>query len=107
MNEPNPNPPMKPLISASDFLEVANQTMHERGKTYDNHESADKERSMGRTIAAFNSITGYDLTESDGWLIMLLLKQVRQRSSTGYHEDSALDSVAYAALLAESLQEEG
>ncbi|HQR82927.1 MAG TPA: hypothetical protein PK283_08475 [Thiotrichales bacterium] len=31
------------------------------------------------------------------------LKQVRQWSTEKYHHDSALDSVAYAALLAESL----
>jgi hypothetical protein len=74
--------------------------MQERGKTYD---SDGGERSMGKTIAAFNAITGRDLSEQDGWLLMLLLKQVRQWSTTQFHQDSALDSVAYAALLAESL----
>lgn len=58
---------------------------------------------MGKIIVAFNAITGRDLTEQEGWLIMLLLKQVRQWSTEQYHHDSALDSVAYAALLAESL----
>ena len=87
-------------VCAKTFLQRALITMEERAKTYDSEEG---ERSMGKTIAAFNAITGRDLTEQEGWLIMLLLKQVRQWSTEQYHHDSALDSVAYAALLAESL----
>jgi len=85
---------------APDFLTQALDTMNERGKTYDSKEG---ERSMEKTIIAFNAITGNKLLEEEGWLLMLLLKQVRQWSSDKPHEDSALDSVAYAALLAESL----
>jgi hypothetical protein len=88
------------IPSAEFYLKSALATMQERGKTYD---SDGGERSMGKTIAAFNAITGRDLSEQDGWLLMLLLKQVRQWSTTQFHQDSALDSVAYAALLAESL----
>ena len=88
------------MVCAESFLQTALITMEERAKTYDSDEG---ERSMGKTIAAFNAITGRDLTEQEGWLIMLLLKQVRQWSTEQYHHDSALDSVAYAALLAESL----
>ena len=91
------------METASDFLTTAFNVMEERGKTYDN---SDKERSMSATVKAFNAITKRDLTESEGWLFMLLLKQVRQFSNEKYHEDSALDSVAYAALLAESLSNE-
>ena len=75
--------------------------MVDRGKTYD---SKDGERSMEATIKAFNAITNNHLTEADGWLIMVLLKQVRQWQTPEYHKDSALDAVAYSALLAESLQ---
>lgn len=88
------------MVCAETFLQNALIEMEERAKTYD---SDGGERSMGKTIAAFNAITGRDLTEQEGWLIMLLLKQVRQWSTEQYHHDSALDSVAYAALLAESL----
>jgi len=96
---------------ASDFLAEAKKTMEERGKTYDSNKiigydsegAQSAERSMGKCIKAFNNITGKDLSESEGWLIMLILKQVRQFSKEEYHEDSALDSVAYASLLAESL----
>jgi len=86
--------------TALSFLCNAGEIMKERGKQYD---AEDGERSMGKTVAAFNSITGRDLSESDGWLLMLILKQVRQWQTDDFHEDSAIDSVSYAALLAESL----
>ena len=90
-------------MDAYGFLRTASETMKERGKTYDNSE---KERSMGATIKSFNAVTGRDLTESEGWLLMVILKQVRQYSQPDYHKDSALDSVAYSALLAEALEKE-
>lgn len=92
------------MPEAQSFLREAAVTMDERARTYDQREGG--ERSMARTVAAFNAITGRDLTESDGWLLMLLLKQVRQWSAPAYHHDSALDAVAYSALLAESLSRE-
>lgn len=87
-------------LSASGFLTEACQTMADRGQQYD---QPDGERSMGRAIAAFNAISGLDLTESDGWLLLQLLKDARQWSRDSYHHDSALDCVAYAALKAEAL----
>ena len=60
---------------------------------------------MGRTVAAFNAITGRDLTESEGWLIMSVLKQVRGFTRSGYHEDSHNDLIAYTALMAEAKSE--
>jgi hypothetical protein len=38
---------------------------------------------------------------------MLVLKQVRQQQAPGFHADSALDAVAYAALLAEAQAKAG
>jgi len=62
------------------------------------------ERSAGPTVLAFNAITGRNLTESEGWLFLQLLKDVRQWSNPNeYHPDSAIDSVAYAALKGEAL----
>jgi len=87
------------MIEAKEFLEDAVAVMVERGKTYDNPQG---ERSMEKTVTAFNAITGKQLNEADGWLLMLLLKQVRQHQKNGFHLDSAQDSVAYAALLAEA-----
>jgi len=91
------------LIKASDFLTHAKNIMQERAEQYD---SPAGERSMASTIEAFNAITGRELSESEGWLLMLLLKQVRQWQTDTYHDDSAVDSVSYAALLAESLANE-
>ena len=90
------------VIGSVRFLEEAAGLLSERGKEYD---SPTGEKSAGKTAQAFNAITGKDLSESEVWLILLLLKQVRQWSQPGYHEDSAKDSVSYAALLAESLEE--
>ena len=90
-------------LSAEEFLLESAKTMAERGKTYDTH--GEQERSMGKTIKAFNIITGNNLKESDGWLIMELLKNVRQWTNEPYHHDSALDGVAYSALKAEALMD--
>src|SRR5574343_1260067 len=87
-------------LSAPDFLKRAADLMVERGKQYD---SPDGERSMERTVTAFNAITGHKLTEAEGWLLMQCLKDVRQWQRTEYHPDSAEDGIAYAALKAEAL----
>jgi len=99
-------PAPQPKLTASQFLQEADDVMMQRGVTYDKQNGGKSERSMDRTIKAFNEITGRDLKESEGLLLMLLLKQVRQSSTIGYHADSALDSVAYSALLAEALSNE-
>lgn len=87
--------------TADAFLQNAIDLLRERGKQYDQPSG---ERSMGKTVAAFNAITGRDLSEAEGWLLMLLLKQVRQWQTCEYHKDSAEDSVSYSALLAEALE---
>lgn len=96
-------PVAKPVLApttAPEFLTHAKTLMDERGKTYD---AAGGERSMGKTVAVFNIITGQHLSESEGWLLMQLLKEVRQWSSPTFHRDSAEDAVTYAALKAEAL----
>lgn len=88
-------------MKATEFLQAAIDTQAERGKQYDSPEG---ERSMGRTVQAFNAITGRDLTEAEGWLLLQVLKDVRQwQNPEKYHHDSALDGVAYASLKAEAL----
>lgn len=86
-------------MKAQEFLSAAANHMHARAKTYD---TAEGERSMAKTVQAFNAIVGADLTESEGWLFMMLLKAVRLTQRATYHADSAEDLVAYAALLGES-----
>lgn len=88
-----------PAVKAPELLGKAAALMHERGKTYDEPEG---ERSMGKTVAAFNAITGRDLTESEGWLLMCVLKSVRAAARKEPHRDSLEDLIAYAALMAEA-----
>lgn len=84
--------------TAPEFLAQAKAHMEDRAATYDNPEG---ERSMGKTIEAFNAITGKNLTETDGWLLMTLLKAVRANQGE-FKSDNYEDLTAYAALLGES-----
>lgn len=81
------------------ILQTASNHMRDRAATYDKPEG---ERSMGKTVEAFNAVTGRDLSESEGWLLLQILKDVRLFQRPGYHADSAEDCVAYAALKAEA-----
>ena len=96
---PDASVDVKILPTAPDLLSKATQHMKDRAATYDKPEG---ERSMGKTVQAFNAITGRDLKESEGWLLLQLLKDVRLFQRPGYHADSAEDCIAYAALKAES-----
>ena len=87
----------EPTMTASDFLGAALNHMEDRASTYDNPTG---ERSMGRTVEAFNAITGHKLTEEHGWLLMCLLKQVRSQQGK-YKSDNFEDLTAYAALMGE------
>ena len=84
-------------VTAASILTAALGHMEDRAKTYD---APDGERSMGKTVAAFNVITGNNLTEEAGWLFMEILKQVRSQQGN-YRADSYEDLVAYAALRGE------
>ena len=105
---------MSGKICVYDALEAllrAENLLAERGRTYDAtfgeapHEA--RERSMARTVAAFNALHGTQLTEAQGWSFMLCLKLVRLFCAPGFHADSADDAVAYAALLGEGKAREG
>lgn len=86
-------------MKAQEFLSQAAKHMADRAATYD---SPDGERSMEKTVAAFNALAGADLTESEGWLFMMMLKAARLTQRATYHADSAEDLVAYAALMGEA-----
>lgn len=88
-----------PLAEAPELLGRAARHMHDRASVYDKPEG---ERSMGRAVQAFNAITGHNLTESEGWLLLQVLKDVRLFTRSEYHADSAEDCIAYAALKAEA-----
>lgn len=88
-------------MSAIDVLELAGQIIGQRGKDYDR---ADGERSGSRVADAFQAITGKPFTAAEVYLVLQLVKDVRQWQRPRYHEDSAIDCVAYAALKAEALE---
>lgn len=89
--------------TAPQLLNKAATIMEQRGQQYDKPEG---ERSMGKTVAAFNIITGRNLSESEGWLLLQLLKDVRDRQRVNAHQDSLEDCIAYAALKAEARMSE-
>lgn len=91
------------VASAPALLARAAEHMADRAATYDKPEG---ERSMGTTVIAFNAITGRDVTEAEGWLLLQLLKDVRLFQRSGYHADSAEDCIAYSALKAEAKSRE-
>ena len=91
------------IASAPALLARAAEHMADRAATYDKPEG---ERSMGTTVVAFNAITGRDVTEAEGWLLLQLLKDVRLFQRSGYHADSAEDCIAYSALKAEAKSRE-
>lgn len=88
--------------TAPDLLQAAARHMSDRAATYD---APQGERSMARTVTAFNALTGQHISEAEGWLLLQLLKDARQRPD--YHADSAEYCIAYAALKAEALAREG
>jgi len=92
-------------MSADKLLADAAQIMQERAKQYD---SPTGERSMGKAVAAFNAVTGNKMTEAEGWLLLQLLKDVRQWTTPQVaHVDSLQDCIAYAALKAECIINQG
>jgi len=85
--------------TAPQLLNKAASIMEQRGEQYD---KAGGERSMAATVAAFNAITGLDMTEANGWLLLALLKMVRDNQREVPHVDSIEDLVAYASLYGEA-----
>ena len=92
-------PSLFPAVHAPELLGRAARHMHDRAATYD---TLGGERSMGKAVTAFNAITGHNLSESEGWLLLQVLKDVRLFTRSEYHADSAEDCIAYAALKAEA-----
>lgn len=102
-----PKPP-----TAEHIMQEAIKTMAERGKTYDTQDKlatfsdeypAPVERSMGKVVSMFNTLTGHTLTEEQGWDFMVLLKLAR--ASNGYKADNFVDGAAYFGLAGECAAE--
>ena len=87
------------MTTAPQLLNKAATLMDQRGKQYDKPEG---ERSMAATVSAYNAVTGQQMTEANGWLLMALLKMVRDNQRNAPHKDSIEDLVAYASLYGEA-----
>lgn len=86
--------------TAPSLLKRAADIMDERGRQYD---KPGGERSMAQCVAAFNAITGRDITEEEGWLMLAVLKMVRYYQNPAVpHRDSVEDLIAYSALFGEA-----
>ena len=91
--------------TAQDLMRKGIDIMEARAKEYD-ATLPKGERSIARVVCAFNAITGHELKESEGWLFMQLLKDVRLFSAKGWHFDSGVDAINYTALMAEARKRE-
>lgn len=93
-------------IHPARVLREAAATVEQRGIERDTGGGEQpQERSMARTVAAFNALTGRDLSEREGWLFMQILKASRAIASAAncrYNEDDYLDGAAYVALASEA-----
>ena len=86
------------MLKAADVLKAGAMHMEDRAATYD---APNGERSMAKTVEMFNTLTGYELSEEDGWSLMIILKMVRSRQGN-YKLDNYEDGAAYFALAAET-----
>jgi hypothetical protein len=77
--------------------------MDDRAAAYDEPSG---ERSIAKVVGIFNLFHGTELTETQGWHFMQIVKDVRFFTANGFHRDSAEDAIAYAALKAEAKQGE-
>lgn len=84
--------------SAFDFLNTAAGHMENRASTYD---APGGERSMGKVVEMFNTLTEWKMTEEEGWLFMCLLKIVRSQQGD-FRADNYEDGAAYMALAGET-----
>ena len=87
-----------PVIAAHGILQNAAAEMLDRAASRDTPKG---ERSMGRCVKAFNAMFGTELTETQGWQFMELLKMARSVGGE-FRLDDFTDGVAYAALAGES-----
>ena len=83
--------------TAHSFLEKGVQHMKDRAVQRD---SEDGERSMKACVDAFNAMFGHNLTETQGWQFMVLLKMSRSRNK--FNTDDYEDAAAYTGLAGEA-----
>lgn len=85
-------------MKAYECLNQAQSEMQDRAATYDKPQG---ERSMANTVAMFNALTGFELSEEQGWKFMCCLKLVRSEQGT-FKADNFIDGAAYFGLAGET-----
>lgn len=90
--------------SASHLIDLANKIREDRGTEYEKEKK--EENSFAAVAAAFNAITGKNLSPAEVALLLQILKDVRQWAKPRFHKDSAVDCINYAALKAKLLFEQ-
>ncbi len=91
-----------PNVSAPDILTAGAKHMSDRAALRD---APSGERSMNRAVSAFNALEGVNLTETQGWRFMAVLKHARATQGE-FCLDDYEDWAAYAALAGESAANE-
>lgn len=89
-------------IPAHQFLESGVKHMKDRASQRD---AENGERSMRKCVEAFNALEGTNLTETQGWRFMVMLKMARSTAGA-FTADDYEDMVAYAGLAGESASQE-
>lgn len=82
---------------AAGFLKEAQEAMELKAKLRDTPKG---ERTAEQIANVFNAITGHELTETDAWTFLLVLKLVRSRNGK-YNRDDYVDLAAYSSLMGE------
>lgn len=88
-----------PLYAPKSAVEILTEGAHCIGDRASERDT-ESERSMARTVKAFNAMFNKDLTETEGWQFMELLKMSRSVGGK-FREDDFVDGAAYAALAGE------
>lgn len=86
-------------MKAPEILKQAAKHIEDRAAARDQPEG---ERSMGKTVEAFNAVTGHRLSERDGWVFMQILKLARACNTPAGLPDDYEDAAAYSALAGEA-----
>lgn len=84
-------------MQATTILDMASDAIGDRAASRDLPEG---ERSMERTVKAFNALMGTELTTLQGWFFMSLLKSARATAGA-YNPDDYVDLAGYASLAGE------
>ncbi len=95
-----PSDMTKQYIEAGDILKAGVKAILNRAQVRD----VNNERSMRKTVNAFNAMYNTELTEVQGWQFMVLLKMCRA-SQGNFRMDDYEDQASYSALAGEAAQE--